>query len=190
MDPARDLRTMSYFYVAAPEQRQFRKHDVVYVIIDEQSQTRSRQILETEKELEVEAALDALADLGQLLTAELRNGQDETIDLLELEATNEFTGEGRLDRTDRIRARIAARVLEVKPNGTMVLEARKTLRTDEEERTFLVSGVVRPEDITAQNTILSSQLADLRVVMDHQGEVRRATKKGWLTRAIEFLLPF
>ena len=188
--PGSSLAAASLFHVAPPEPRAFGKHDIIYVIIDEQSTANSSQTLDTEKTLQADSTLNALLDLRELLTGDLRNGTDQPIRLLDIDGQSTFEGDGSYGRTDRIRARIAATVLDVKPNGTLVIEARKQMVTDAEERTILLSGVVRQEDVTVENTVLSSQLADLRVVMEHEGELRKAAKKRWLTKAIEFVLPF
>ncbi len=86
--------------------------------------------------------------------------------------------------------RVQARVIDVKPNGTLVLEARKFNQIDDETLTIVLTGVCRAEDITVDNTILSSELYDLSLVKTHTGELRRASKKGLITRLLDLLLNF
>jgi flagellar L-ring protein FlgH len=81
-------------------------------------------------------------------------------------------------------------VLDVKPNGTLVLQARKRIKTDEEEQAFILTGVCRAEDITADNSILSTQLYDLELSKSHQGTVRNATRKGWGGKLLDAISPF
>ena len=88
-----------------------------------------------------------------------------------------------------IRDSVQATILDIKPNGTMVLEARKSLRSDEEAFTLVAVGVCRVNDISADNTILSSQLADLFVEKQHEGYLKKAAEKGPLTKLFDFLLP-
>ena len=97
---------------------------------------------------------------------------------------------GEYEREDRFSARIAAEILEVKPNGTVVLEARKRIEKDDEIQTILIAGKVRTEDITLQNTVLSSQLADLTLSVQNEGEVRDAAKKGFLTKLFDTIFAF
>ena len=189
-DPLADLRSASLFIVEPPEPPSFEVHDIIYLIIDENTNARSSQSIETSSEFDASGQLRAVLDPMELLELRLQPGLINNTSLLDLTADKEFTGEGDYNRQDRIQARIAATVLDVKPNGTLVLEARKSVVTDEEERTIVLTGSARKEDITRQNTILSSQLADLNMSMQHTGELKNASKKGIFTRIIEALFAF
>ena len=104
-------------------------------------------------------------------------GEQELVDplsMIEPSFETETKSKGKYERADRIDARITARVLEVKPNGQLVLEAKSVIGTDDESQTFLLSGVCRQEDVTARNTVLSSQLFDLRIDVKNEGEIRQA----------------
>jgi hypothetical protein len=101
-----------------------------------------------------------------------------------------FEGEGEYRRTDTFSGRIQSRVIDVKPNGTLVLEARKYIQNDDETLEMVLTGLCRAEDVTAANTILSTQLYDLRLVKEHTGELRRSTRKGILTRVFETIFNF
>ncbi len=98
-----------------------------------------------------------------------------------------FEGDGEVKRRDQFIGRLTAEILDIKPNGTLVLSARKFIKTDDEEQTFELTGVCRTRDINADNTVLSTQLADLTVRKTHKGAVRDTTKRGiapWLTDKI------
>ena len=86
--------------------------------------------------------------------------------------------------------RIAAIVVDVKPNGTMVLEAVKNIIVDREVQHYHMSGICRAEDVTPDNTLLSTQLANLTVNKQTSGEVRDGTKSGWLNTIIDKVNPF
>src|SRR5207249_1610300 len=101
-----------------------------------------------------------------------------------------FQGQGEVDRADTFTARITAEVLDVKPNGTLVLQARKRIKTDEEEQMFTLTGICRVDDVTADNSVLSSQLYDLELTKNHQGDVRAATKRGMVGKLLDVFNPF
>jgi flagellar basal body L-ring protein FlgH len=61
---------------------------------------------------------------------------------------------------------------------------------DEEIKTVVVSGNCRSEDVTLEGTVQSNQLANLALVVNHEGEVNKAARKGWLTKALDAVLPF
>ena len=72
----------------------------------------------------------------------------------------------------------------------MVLQARKRIKTDEEEQLLVLTGICRVQDVTPDNTVLSTQLYDFDVRKTHTGVVRDATKRGWVPRAIDWINPF
>lgn len=190
VDPLAQLSNLSYFIVEPPEPREIQKHDLVYVIVDETTRASSSQTLETTKDLTVQGTLNGVLDPRSLLEARLVPSGLTNFDILDADGQRDFSGEGDYQRQDQIVARLAAKVLDVKPNGTILLEATKTLDTDGEQRTFVLSGICRQEDITNANTILTSQLADLRLTIRNEGEVRNAAKKGLLTKVAEALFNF
>ena len=76
------------------------------------------------------------------------------------------------------------------PNGNLVLEARTHIKTDREEQIMKVTGVCRPQDVTASNTVLSNQIHNLRIEKMHKGELPRSTEKGIIAKALETIFAF
>lgn len=185
------LEEASLTYIPEPEVRTYQEHDIITIIIDETSSTTSSQKLETEKESKSEAEINAMVDLLKLLELQLNtNPRLENRTLLDVAAKREFTGEGDYERKDKFSARITATVLEVKPNGTLVLQAHKRIAKDDEIQTLVVAGLARSEDITAQNTILSSQLAGLTLAVENEGDLKKAAEKGIITEFFDMLFAF
>ena len=188
--PALFLEEVSTYYISAPETRTIKQHDIITIIIDENSSQISSQKLETEKESKSDAKVDAMIDLMQLLQLRVATGSPPTTDLINFTSKREFSGEGDYERKDRFTARIAATVLEVKPNGTLVLQATKRIAKDKEISVLVLSGFARDEDVTIQNTILSSQLANLNIVLENEGDLRKAAEKGLITRVLDTVFAF
>ena len=185
----------SLFYYSAiavlpPEPTVFKIHDLVTIIVNENSKSSSDQKLETTKEASADATLSTVLDPWELLELRLVQAGITDLDLLRGDVEGEFTGEGEAERNDKIVDRLTATVIDVKPNGTIVLEARRQFDIDGEAKTVLISGVCRGEDVTSQGTVLSNQLADLSIVIKHEGDVKRASQKGWITRALESVFAF
>ena len=79
----------------------------------------------------------------------------------------------------------------MKPNGTLVLQARKTIKTDEEEQQFILSGLCRAEDVSTDNTISSMQIFDLELQKNHKGDMKKAvTRDGWAEKLMDLINPF
>lgn len=184
------LEEVSLMYLSAPDARVIKKHDIITIIIDENSSQTSSQKLETEKDSSSNANISAMLDLMQLFELRLEQGDLGSTDLIDFSASREFTGEGDYERKDRFSARIAATVLEVKPNGTLVLQATKRIAKDNEISVLVLSGMARDEDVTAQNTILSSQLADLNLILENEGDLKTAAEKGLITRVLDTIFAF
>ena len=102
---------------------------------------------------------------------------------------NKYEGKGGSSRKDSMTTRITAKIIDVKPNGTLVLEAKNRIKSGEEEYIVTLTGECRSDDVTAQNTVLSTQLYDLNLVDEPTGAVRDASRRGWLMRAFDFLRP-
>ncbi len=185
------LEDVSLTFIPEPEIRTYQEHDIITIIIDEVSSQTSSQSLETEKEARNRIELNAMVDLLKL--AELRlqtNPRFSNESLLDARGRREFTGEGDYERKDRFSARITATVLEVKPNGTLVLQATKRIEKDEEIQTLVIAGLARSEDVTVQNTILSSQLANLSLAVENEGNLKKAAEKGIITEFFDMLFAF
>jgi len=186
------LASVSFFAVPEPEPRVIKKHDLVTIIVREESSFSSDGETELKKEAEFEARLEEFIKINKLLS-DLQltgGGVTDPVPSLKMTGTRDFKGEGSVDRTDRLTLRVTAEVVDVKPNGTLVLQARQRIKTDEEEQTFILSGICRAADVTADNTVLSSQMFDKDLTKTHKGTVREATKRGWLSKLLDVVSPF
>lgn len=188
---AEQLQSVSLFAVVPPRPRTFAKHDPIEVIINESSVSKMNQSLETDKQYNLTAELSKFPSLKALLDLNLSNGGGDNLPVgVGVKNNHKYKGEGDFERKDNLTARLSALVIDVKPNGTLVLEARES-RTEGEESTVLVlSGVCRAEDITRQNTIQSSQLANLTIRIDREGQIKKAGEKGFIPRIFEAIFNF
>lgn len=181
----------SFIAVRAPEPRQFAKNDLVTVIIRESFKTDLKASLETEKELTLEGEVSDFIDLDKLLELVVRPDPfNEGKPKVGVDLNNEWEGDGDYSRSESMTGRMTARVADVKPNGTLVLEARQTMIHDKEELAIVLTGTCRAVDITIDNTVLSTELYDLHLDKQHKGELKKSTKKGFLTDFFDALFNF
>lgn len=94
----------------------------------------------------------------------------------------EFTGGGDSDQSNSLTGTISAVVADVMPNGLLLVQGEKWFQLNTGEEYVRVSGLVRPEDIAADNSISSLRLADARVAYSGTGPIAQSNKAGWLTR--------
>lgn len=189
-DPAAAFYEWSLLSVRPPEPTTFQIHDLVTIIINENSRQLSEQTLETEKEFDISGELIAFLSATELLDFRLSDGVGDPLSLIEAMAEKEFSGEGEYERRDRITDRITATIIDVKPNGVLVLEATRTLQVDDEITVLVLSGMCETKHVTREGMVQSNQLANLTLSIQHEGPVSEAASKGWLTRAIEAIFPF
>ncbi|HYE03709.1 MAG TPA: flagellar basal body L-ring protein FlgH [Phycisphaerales bacterium] len=180
-----DVRQASLIAVTPPEPRRWQAHDLVQIIINQQSVQKYEQSLDTQKKYDLRAELAKFPSLRHLLEAQLRGGDSTPIVEVDAGGGTKFNGEGTFERTDRFTTRVGATVLEVKPNGTLLLEARMVSDSGGETTTLVVAGLCRPEDITLQNTIQSNQMSDLVIRAENTGEVKNAAKKGFIPKVLD-----
>ena len=186
----RSISGVSMYSVAEAPPRAFNSHDLITILVDESSEASSSQVLETEKQADARLRLNSFLDPIELMQLRLRTSDTTNLDIFNATADRQFEGEGDYQRRDQFTARITAEVIEVKPNGNLVLQASRRIKTDDEERVMLLTGVCRQEDITEQNTVLSSQIANFELLQENEGEVRKAARKGLLTRIFDAIFSF
>ncbi|MBY0311531.1 MAG: flagellar basal body L-ring protein FlgH [Phycisphaerales bacterium] len=191
-NPAADaLAGVSLFVVTPPLPRKFAKHDLIEVIVNESSVQKFDQKSDLKKNYSLSAELKKFPSLAALITnLELREGIGSPTPQLGLTSKNNFKGEGKFDRKDQVTARITATVLDVKPNGNLVLEARESIQSNKEVSTMVLAGTCRSEDITKNNTIQSSQLAGLTIKIENTGDVKDSSEKGFIPRVLEAVFNF
>lgn len=167
--------------------RAYRPGDLVTIIVREQRKWEADSDLQTKKKFDIKSELDEFIKLtqGGLGAATFRRGKP-NVDYL---YDQKYKGEGDSSREDKLTTRLTARILDVKPNGLLVLEGRAKIVHDEESSQITLTGTCRKEDITADNTVLSTQIADKQVVVSNEGALKSAATRGWITKLLDVLKP-
>jgi len=106
---------------------------------------------------------------------------------LGLNSGNSFKGEGSTSTNGSVRAKLSARVDSVLPNGFLWISGNRTITVNGEEQTIKISGVIRPSDIQADNSVYSYSISDAKIVIEGNGVVTRAQGPGWITKLLHLL---
>lgn len=124
------------------------------------------------------------------LTGKIINPPAALTQMVGADSTTTFSGEAKSDRSGQVTASIAARVTEVLPNGTLSVFGRRAMKVNNEVQYITVSGIVRPQDISAANRVKSTYLADSRIEYYGKGALADKQNPGWGTRILENIWPW
>jgi flagellar L-ring protein precursor FlgH len=104
-----------------------------------------------------------------------------------LDYENTYKGDGATQRQGKLSAQISARIVEVLPNSQYRIEGRRDTRINGEFEMIVLTGIIRAHDITIDNSILSSQVADAQITYDGKGDVGNASSPGLFTKLVNWL---
>lgn len=110
--------------------------------------------------------------------------------LVGLNSNSSSQGAGSTRRSEQLATNVAAVVTQVLPNGNMVIEGKQEIRVNFEVRELIVAGVVRPEDIEADNTIDSTKIAQARISYGGRGQITDVQQPRYGQQVMDILLPF
>ena len=126
--------------------------------------------------------------LPNLLTGGLANG---VVDNSLTSSTEQsFSGSGNAAQSNSLTGRLSVTVVRIFENGNMGILGQKELTLNNGKEYIRVSGIVRPEDISAGNTVPSNRLADAQISYTGAGTIADSSKPGWLSRAMRTISPF
>jgi flagellar L-ring protein FlgH len=110
--------------------------------------------------------------------------------LVGFDSSRNSSGQGQISRNESIRMTVAALVTQVLSNGNFVVAGRQEVRVNGEVRELLVSGIVRPQDVSAANTVRSTQMAEARISYGGRGFITQAQNPPVGQQVLDVLLPF
>ncbi len=158
-------------------------NDVVTIVISETAEGENNAKLESNR---TSLATAGIAGVYQF------NPDKTMLSKYELggSSTNDMEGEGKTKRDGILKGRITARVTRVFDNGNLMIEGKRLVTVNAEDQYMILTGVIRPEDITSDNLILSQYIADARIIYTGRGVVDDKMRPGWFTRVIDWVWPF
>jgi len=161
--------------------------DILNIVVQENSTASKDNKTKTSKQSAIDASLEAFLyspGASKLLT---KGGQ---LPALKLNGNQSFNGRGTINNSENIIARVAVQVIDVLPNQNLLVEGRRQTSFAGESQDVILRGVVRPADITANNTVFSYNVADAAIKFVSKGSVTDSQRKGWFTKIWEKITPF
>jgi flagellar L-ring protein precursor FlgH len=174
------LSNSSWLFQKSDPPVQVRMHDLITIVVNETSSLQSQGNLDRRKTGKFDAELLNWITLGHgnLKPSPMSNGQPKANGTLDAE----YQADSQLQTKASLSFKIAAEIVDMRPNGNLVLEAHRTVQINEDRWEQSLSGIVRREDITPTNQVLSENIAELSIDKREVGNVRDGWRRGWLTR--------
>lgn len=150
------------------------KGDIVTVVINENSSS-TYQASTTTSKTDKNSLSNAIPILQGLFSAASTG------------ANSSVAGAGSTSNSNTFTAQMSVIVKEVLPNGNLVIEGTRAVKTNKDTQTFKLTGVIRPDDIRSDNTVLSASINNAHIEVDGKGQIADRQRRGILTRILDWL---
>ena len=170
------------------DQRASRVGDIIMIKVAERSDAARDASTKTKRDSTTTMGVSGF--FGALAKIARKNPGLNTDEIFKAASAAEFEGKGTTSRSGKLEAIIPVRVRRILPNGDLYLEGNKVILVNDEETFLYISGVVRPIDISPDNSVPSSRLADVELEYTGRGVISERQSPGWLARAIDVVWPF
>jgi flagellar L-ring protein precursor FlgH len=169
--------------------RATQRGDILTVVIEIDDKAEIRNTTGRTRAGSEKMGIGALFGLPENLTGELPDGasMDAAVDT---SSNSSYKGDGSVKRNEKLELRIAATVVEVLPNGVLRLEGQQEVRVNNELRELLVSGYVRPVDISRQNEITYDKIAGAQISYGGRGQISDAQQPRYGQQVTDIVLPY
>jgi len=171
------------------DQRAARVGDILKVNVRINDQILTDNESEGKRQTTDNAAFPALGGV-QKKVAHLFSGSGKPTDFLDTTSSHDSKSTGKITRQDQIQTEVSALVTQVLPNGNFVIEGSQEILMNYEIRQVGIRGVVRPQDISSDNMVDSTQVADARITYSGRGQLMDMQQPRWGSQVADILSPF
>jgi len=162
--------------------------DIVTVIIREQAKASKEASTDTDRSSSLSAGISNFFGYEKWLQE--KNPNLDPSALIEASSDSQFSGSGKTTRSENLVATLTTQVVEVYPNGNLKIRGGKSVTVNNENQIIYLAGIVRPFDVTADNTVDSGNILNAQISYTGKGAVSDKQKPGWLTRIFDHTWPF
>jgi flagellar L-ring protein precursor FlgH len=157
--------------------------DIITIVVQETSTVAKNNETKTERQSSLTSAVTSFLFPGFL-------AHGGSMPSIAYSSDHKHDGSGAINNSESIVAQVAVKVVDVLPNNTLVVEGRRETSYSGEKQTIILHGVVRAEDVSVSNTVLSYNVADASIQIIGKGTVTDSTNKGWFNRVWDKVNPF
>ena len=171
------------------DRRAMQRGDILTVVIEIDDEAEFRNSSDRSRSASQQMSVPNLLGLPQRLDARLPEGAGSAA-AVGLNSDSSASGDGSVRRNEKLTLRVAATITDVLPNGVLAIQGQQEVRVNFELRELMVSGFVRPADISRQNEITYDKIASARVSYGGRGQITDVQQPRYGQQAIEAILPF
>ncbi len=178
--------------------------DLVTVVIIEQTEAEGDARTETDSDRQTNVGLSSQVGFQKLVASPIQGllsvfgfdvdgtgvSQGDQLNVVQSSMQNEFTGEGMTSRSGSFTGVITCRVVGVLPNGILHIRGRRSVVVNHEAQYISLEGLVRREDLTIENSVLSNSVAEMRLSYDGMGVLDDKQRPGFMSRFLDWAYPF
>jgi flagellar L-ring protein precursor FlgH len=162
--------------------------DIVTIVITETASASKAAKTDTSRGSTVNAGIPNFMGLEKV--GLLKNNIGDLSKLINASVDSTYKGAGTTSRQENLNATIAARVIDVFPNGNLLIEGRRNINVNNEDQEIILEGTVRSRDISANNTVNSANIADAKISYAGRGILSDRQSPGWLMNVVDKVWPF
>ncbi|MFP4273776.1 MAG: flagellar basal body L-ring protein FlgH [Paracoccaceae bacterium] len=171
------------------DRRAERRGDILTVVVEIDDEAQISNSSSRSRSGSESLGLPQLFGLPQRVNPKLPQGA--TLDnAVEFDSTSQASGDGSVSRNEQLTLRIAATITEVLPNGVLAIQGSQEVRVNLEMRELLVTGYVRPEDISRRNEITYDKIASARISYGGRGQISDMQQPRYGQQILDAILPF
>lgn len=171
------------------DQRASKRGDILTVVVEIDDRAQISDSTGRARSSNDQMGVPQLFGIPQRLDAVLPEGAS-SANLVSTNSASTFAGSGSVQRSEKVTLRLAATVVEELPNGVLRIEGQQEVRVNYELRNLLVSGYVRPDDISRQNDITYDKIADAQISYGGRGQITDYQQPRYGEQIVDQLLPF
>ncbi len=162
--------------------------DIVTITISEEASASKEASTETDRETSMSAAIPSFFGLEDVVAE--KSSKIDMANLVNASFSNEFSGNGKTTRKEDLIATLTTQVVGLYPNGNMKIRGGKSIIVNNEEQIIYLTGIIRPEDVTSDNTVNSKFILNAKIAYTGKGALSDKQKPGWMMRILDNVWPF
>ena len=171
------------------DQRAGKVGDILTVMVDIKDDAKLDNETERSRDASEDTGIDALlgmeGSLNRILPESVNPAQ-----LGKFDSASDHKGKGSVDRKEDISLKLAALITQVLPNGNLVIHGSQEVLVNFEKRVVQIDGIIRPEDITPENTVPHEKIAEARVIYGGEGQITAVQQPRYGQQVFDVVYPF